>query len=132
MTQISREKPTEEEINALGKMTAIDPICGMKVDPETAPAKFEHEGETFYFCCPSCLKQFKEKIGAPADTASFTQIGGREKKSANKEYIDPICGMTVTPETAAAKYEPADGGETVYFCAEGCKKKYVSQLEKGE
>ncbi len=48
-----------------------------------------------------------------------------------KEYIDPICGMTVTPETAAAKYEPADGDETVYFCAVGCKEKYVSQLETG-
>ena len=102
----------------------------MSVDPETAPAKFEHEGETFYFCCPNCLKKFKEKVGAPTQTANFTQIG-RSKKTTTKEYIDPICGMTVTPETAAAKYEHGNG-ETIYFCAEGCKNKYVSHLKKAK
>lgn len=125
-SQISRRKPTDEELNALGKQTEIDPICGMKVDPETAPAKFEHEGKTYYFCCPNCLKKFQEQVGT-APQANLTQLGRKK----TKEYIDPICGMTVTPETAAAKYE-AESGETVYFCATGCKNKYVSQIEKGE
>ncbi len=117
--------------NALGKVAEVDPICEMKVNPETAAAKFEHEGETFYFCCQSCLKQFKEKIGAPTETANFTNIGRNKEKSEVEEFIDPICGMTVTPETAAAKFEP-ESGEIVYFCAEGCKNKYVSNLENGD
>ncbi len=100
----------------------IDPICGMKVDPKTAPAKFDYDGETFYFCCPSCLKQFKEKVGAPSETPIFTQIGGREKKSADKEFIDPICGMTVTPETAVAEYD--FDGKAYYFCSPGCLLKF--------
>ena len=54
-----------------------------------------------------------------------------EKTTPKTEFIDPICGMTVTPETAAAKYEH-ENGETIYFCAVGCKNKYVSQLETGE
>jgi Cu+-exporting ATPase len=108
----------------------IDPICGMTVNPETAPAKLEYEGETHYFCCPHCLKKFREKVGIePA--ANLTQIGRKTSAPESKEFIDPVCGMTVTPETAAARYEPADGGETVYFCATGCKDKYVSQIEKG-
>ncbi len=54
-----------------------------------------------------------------------------KEKTTNKEYIDPICGMSVKPETAAGKYE-SENGETVYFCAEGCKKKYISNLENGD
>lgn len=27
-----------------------DPVCGMMVDPETAPAKAEYQGQTYYFC----------------------------------------------------------------------------------
>ncbi len=49
----------------------------------------------------------------------------------SKEYIDPICGMTVKPESAAAKYE-SENGETVFFCAVGCKTKYVSQLNNSK
>ncbi len=32
---------------------AKDPVCGMMVDPETAAAKTEHEGQTCYFCKPA-------------------------------------------------------------------------------
>ncbi len=35
---------------------------------------------------------------------------------------DPICGMTVDTERAAAK--STSGAETVYFCSEGCKRTY--------
>ena len=126
MTQISRQKPSDEKLKELGKRTAIDQICGMSVDPANAPAKFEHNGEMSYFCCPNCLKRFQEKVGVETQT-NFTQIGRKKVK----EYVDPICGMTVTPENAAAKYE-AENGETVYFCAVGCKEKYVSKVENGE
>src|SRR5262245_54817054 len=37
----------------------IDPVCGMKVEPETAAAKTEHRGTTYYFCNPHCLTKFK-------------------------------------------------------------------------
>ena len=50
-------------------------------------------------------------------------------KSTDK-FIDPICGMTVEPETAAAKYEPGTG-DPAYFCSAGCKDKFVSQIEGG-
>src|SRR5438552_935300 len=33
---------------------AVDPVCGMTVDPATARASWVHEGQTYYFCCPSC------------------------------------------------------------------------------
>jgi len=36
--------------------------------------------------------------------------------------VDPVCGMTVTPETAAAAWEHED--ETFYFCSVGCMDRF--------
>ena len=46
---------------------AIDPVCGMTVDPARAAGEYEHAGASYYFCNPSCLTRFK------ADPASFLQ-----------------------------------------------------------
>jgi len=43
---------------------AIDPICGMKVDPQTAAGKSERDGETFYFCSLGCKAKFDEGVKA--------------------------------------------------------------------
>ena len=39
---------------------AIDPICGMVVDPKTAAGTHEHNGQTYYFCSEHCVTEFKE------------------------------------------------------------------------
>ena len=38
--------------------TAIDPVCGMTIDPGTARRTSEYQGTTFYFCSPGCKKAF--------------------------------------------------------------------------
>lgn len=35
-----------------------------------------------------------------------------------REYVDPVCGMTVDPETASAKI--VHNEETWYFCSTHC------------
>jgi Cu+-exporting ATPase len=40
---------------------AIDPVCKMKVDPKTAPAKTEYKGKTYYFCAPGCKVAFEKE-----------------------------------------------------------------------
>ena len=37
---------------------ALDPVCGMTVDPATAKFSTEHEGTRYYFCCGGCLAKF--------------------------------------------------------------------------
>ncbi|MEO8287087.1 MAG: YHS domain-containing protein [Chloroflexota bacterium] len=37
---------------------AIDPVCGMTVDTETAEHKSEYEGTTYYFCAAGCKRSF--------------------------------------------------------------------------
>ncbi len=36
-----------------------DVVCGMMVDPDTAPAKATYKGETYYFCSPGCKVSFE-------------------------------------------------------------------------
>jgi Cu+-exporting ATPase len=40
---------------------AIDPVCGMQVDIETAQNKLEHEGTTYYFCARGCMLDFQDE-----------------------------------------------------------------------
>ncbi len=40
---------------------AKDPICGMMVDTEKAPAKGMYDGQMVYFCNPSCQKSYEAK-----------------------------------------------------------------------
>ncbi len=39
-------------------MTVRDPVCGMNIEPQSAFAKREHMGQTYYFCSQSCVDQF--------------------------------------------------------------------------
>jgi P-type Cu+ transporter len=38
-----------------------DPVCGMPVDPKTAPATAEYKGKTYYFCSMRCKEAFERE-----------------------------------------------------------------------
>ena len=42
-------------------MAAIDPVCGMEVDPATAEWKTDYKGQTYYFCAPGCQRSFEKE-----------------------------------------------------------------------
>jgi Cu+-exporting ATPase len=94
---------------------AIDPICGMTVDPGTAAGHYEYKGVTYYFCANSCFEAFK----ADPERALRSKAPGLitlGKKSSGQ--LDPVCGMTVHPESAAGSH--VHEGKTYYFCSHGC------------
>ena len=41
--------------------------------------------------------------------------------------IDPVCGMTVTPEDSAGAWE--HGGVAYYFCSLGCMERFRANPE---
>ncbi|MEM2117824.1 MAG: copper-translocating P-type ATPase [Candidatus Bathyarchaeia archaeon] len=41
------------------KQLVTDPVCGMKIEPETAYSKIEYEGRAVYFCSKHCEEEFK-------------------------------------------------------------------------
>ena len=46
----------------------------------------------------------------------------------DETYVDPVCGMEVTPETAADSVEYE--GQTYYFDSAGCRAAFESNPEK--
>lgn len=89
----------------------VDPICGMIVSQQTAAAKMEYQGRTYYFCALYCKEMFARDLG------KFIQMG-----PLTGEAIDPVCRMTVQiPEAAAmGVYQ----GKIYYFCNPSCKEKF--------
>jgi Cu+-exporting ATPase len=52
---------------------ALDPICGMTVDPAHAAGSHVYKGTTFYFCSTHCLRKFQadpERYLAPAPAST--------------------------------------------------------------
>lgn len=40
---------------------AMDPVCKMEVDEETAQWTYEYKGKTYYFCAPGCKSAFEKE-----------------------------------------------------------------------
>jgi Cu+-exporting ATPase len=55
------------EVGTAELAKAIDPVCGMEVDPADA-AKVEADGTTYFFCCDGCRDRFLagRKVGSGA------------------------------------------------------------------
>jgi len=51
---------------------AIDPVCGMEVDPERARFTLEHRGRRVFFCCDGCRERFR------ADPSAYAPAAGEE------------------------------------------------------
>jgi YHS domain-containing protein len=39
-------------------MTAIDPVCKMRVEEKSAKYTLSYQGKTYYFCAQGCKKAF--------------------------------------------------------------------------
>lgn len=52
------------------------------------------------------------------------QITPDSSALAGKRVIDPVCGMTIDPSTAAAS--EIFNGKPVYFCAEHCRRRFLA------
>lgn len=38
-----------------------DPVCGMRIDEQSAAGSSEYQGRKFYFCSDSCKKKFDQR-----------------------------------------------------------------------
>ncbi len=106
----------------------IDPICGMTVSPEVAAGEYQHDGKTYYFCSKNCLGKFKLNA---EPTTELELIQAKKAGISDGEMlssmpltaeIDPVCGMSVNPATAAENID--HDGNIYYFCSKGCFEKF--------
>ena len=100
----------------------IDPVCGMKVDPDKAAATAEHGDRTWYFCGRGCAMKF-EANPAQYDGSRPVLSQQRLPESRSGQYTCPMhpevlanqqgsclkCGMALDPIDSAAS-------RTEYVC----------------
>ncbi|HET8881407.1 MAG TPA: heavy metal translocating P-type ATPase [Solimonas sp.] len=106
--------------------TAIDPVCGMQVDPAAGKPSHEHAGVIYHFCCEGCRKTFA------ADPARYLQTDATpaatsccaNKTAAAATVTDPVCGMQVDPATSPHRH--THDGETWHFCSAHCVHKFAA------
>ena len=101
---------------------AVDPVCGMTVDPATARAKIEHDGRLYYFCNPSCAHKFQANPGRylHGGPVGMSEPAPAPVPGTRVEYICPMdpevmsdrpgpcpkCGMALEPRTMVADEGP--------------------------
>src|SRR6266850_1061364 len=88
-------------------MMALDPVCGMTVDPAKAAGHFEHKGTTYHFCSQRCLHAFSadpEKYLSPkGGHAQPAKEGVKYTCPMHPEIVQigpgscPKCGMALVP-----------------------------------
>jgi Cu+-exporting ATPase len=96
----------------------IDPVCGMRVDPQTAAGSHVHAGQPYWFCSTGCLERFRAdperylRSGpdthahsapstGPTGAGDYTCPMDPEVRQARPGAC-PKCGMALEPVTVAA------------------------------
>jgi YHS domain-containing protein/uncharacterized membrane protein YraQ (UPF0718 family) len=101
---------------------AKDPVCGMQVQTEHSPATATHDGTRYYFCSDHCAHRFTADpdrfTDAAAGHAGALDDAGTEQPAA----VDPVCGMAVDEDTAAATADYA--GRRYHFCGPVCAQRF--------
>jgi len=129
---------------------AIDPVCGMTVDLAASAHQSTHAGRTFHFCCSGCKAKFdaaptaylgEERGVAGGCSSNAARVlpmqaahghhghaghDGSHHGHAQHGHIakDPVCSMTVDPQSTAHHAEYAGGA--YHFCSARCREKFVA------
>lgn len=107
---------------------AIDPVCGMTVDPGAGKPSADVDGLIYHFCCAGCRTKFV------ADPAAYLDRERRAAREAERDNTPPgtlygcpmcpgqeqdgpgvcaVCGMALEPMGVVA--EPAENPELIDF-----------------
>ncbi len=100
---------------------AVDPVCGMTVDPDRAAGSYEYKGQTYYFCRTHCLDRFRDNPESFLNKSAPQPIGitRQPKPAPGQKYTCPmhpeiirdapgscpICGMALEPLTVSLEDE---------------------------
>ncbi|HSR75917.1 MAG TPA: heavy metal translocating P-type ATPase [Xanthobacteraceae bacterium] len=94
---------------------AIDPVCGMNVDPRTTPHRHDHAGRSYFFCSDRCRTKFAAEPALylkPQTKHTPVPVGTIYTCPMHQQIRQPgpghcpICGMALEPELASADAGP--------------------------
>ncbi|PJI87225.1 copper-translocating P-type ATPase [Sphingomonas koreensis] len=96
---------------------AIDPVCGMAVDPAVTSHHASHEGHDYRFCSSGCRAKFLADPGhylgdnprqsVPAAPGTIYTCPMHPEIRRDQPGACPICGMALEPETVTADSGPS-------------------------
>ena len=95
--------------------TAIDPVCGMRVDPATAKHHCTHQSQDYFFCSARCRERFEaepEKFLQPKQAEPAAPAGNIYTCPMHPQVRQvgpgscPICGMALEPAMASLDAPP--------------------------
>jgi Cu+-exporting ATPase len=104
--------------------TAIDPVCGMRVDPNAGKPSYAHGGHTYHFCSDGCRLKFA------ADPDRYLNKRGEAKPlpqgtlytcPMHPQIVQegpgpcPICGMALEPMGVPPEHEHGGNAELIDF-----------------
>ncbi|WP_086466460.1 heavy metal translocating P-type ATPase [Oceanibaculum nanhaiense] len=98
-----------------GALTAIDPVCGMRVDPHTTKHRAAFSGRTYYFCSTGCHDKFvaaperyleEQPSGKEPDTGAIYICPMHPEIRQIGPGNCPICGMALEPAEASLDEGP--------------------------
>ncbi|MGZ8399686.1 MAG: heavy metal translocating P-type ATPase [Methyloceanibacter sp.] len=111
-------------MNRAEMQMAVDPVCGMTVDPNAGKPSYQHGGQTYHFCSDGCRSKFT------ADPARYLNKVGEAKPlpqgtlhtcPMHPEIVQegpgpcPICGMALEPMGVPPEHEHGGNPELVDF-----------------
>ena len=131
---------------ATATTAGVDPVCGMSVHANKAPARLEWDGKLYLFCSTHCQHQFEiapmKYIGTAVETPPVPDANvlmssalapaapdhGAPTQAAlgralSGQAKDPVCGMVVNKSTALRSDRT---GRSYYFCSAGCQRTFDS------
>jgi Cu+-exporting ATPase len=94
---------------------ATDPVCGMRVDPQTAKHRFAYQGHDYFFCSGRCRERFEaepNKFLQPKPPEPAAPPGSIYTCPMHPEIKQigpgscPICGMALEPEQISLDDKP--------------------------
>jgi Cu+-exporting ATPase len=94
---------------------ATDPVCGMRVDPQTAKHRAAYRGQDYFFCSGRCRERFEaepEKFLKPKQPQPAAAPGSiytcpmHPKVKQIGPGACPICGMALEPEQISLDDRP--------------------------
>ena len=104
-----------------------DPVCGMRVEPQSSAHHFDHNGQTYWFCCSGCRIKFQadpekylNRDSTAAEEAADLPEGTQFTCPMHPEVVQiglgdcPLCGMSLQPMEPVLSAEE-DNHELVDF-----------------
>ncbi len=109
-------------------LARIPEVAGVTVDVPNKTVTVSHEEHVPRQTLTTALAGAGYPIAEDAAGHDIRLHQTEAQTAATAKAKDPVCGMSVNPETAAGRSEHA--GKTYYFCSGSCKRKFDAEPDR--